>query len=193
MERLKRQFGPKVAQLVAASPTLTRDLKLLRERQVRIVRLKGVCRAYSLSTPRQRRGACILISRDCPPVQTVLFLAHEAWHVLRGRTNANPNPSKISRTRYIERALGEEMTCQMRELRVTRELFNAGFFVGYANLSWLTRLLEFGRAHLIAELRPELRPDGESYEQYFGRLYDLEVARRLRKKKKNLLRSRRTA
>jgi hypothetical protein len=76
------------------------------------------------------------------------------------------------------------MTCQMRELRVTRELFNQGFYVGYANLSWLARYLDFGRSQVIAELRPELRPDGERYEDYFGRLYDKEVSQRRRRKKR---------
>lgn len=184
MERLKRQFGPKVAALVAASRTLTRDLKLLREREVRIVRRKGICSAYSLAIPGQRRGASIFISAECNPIQAALFLAHEAWHVLRGRTTGTPNPARISRQRYIERALGEEMTCQMREVRVTRELFKQGFYVGYVHLFWLARYLELGRIKFIADLRPELRPDGERYEDYFGRLYDQEVARRRRRKKR---------
>ena len=176
MEKLARQFGDKLAELVKASPTLSRDVRALRKAGVRIRRLNGVCRAYSRSEPGRPQGALLCIGGECSPMMQAHYLAHEAYHILVGKTRLIFDPRRISRRRFISAALREEARCLTHEARVSQELHDAGYQIGAANLSYLVDYLSGGYRELRRRLEYEF-PTGEvvPYPEYYGQMYDRQV------------------
>ncbi|HEY9787348.1 MAG TPA: hypothetical protein V6D17_18305 [Candidatus Obscuribacterales bacterium] len=173
MQRIEKQFGARLASLIADSPTLMADLKSLRRAGVRIRRLNGVCRAYSRSHPGQKRGALICIGAHCTAIQQAHYLAHEAFHILYGKTPHNFDPNKLSRKKYVQMALREEAHCLCHELKVALELHDAGHFVGAVNLSWLVDYLTGGYRAVRKRLEHEhVSVAALTYPQYYGWLYD---------------------
>lgn len=194
MQRIQQQFGDKLAILISASPTLTRDLKLLRDRRVRIRRLHGQCRAYSRSHPGQKEGALICISVDCSPIQQAHYLAHEAFHILAGKTPHDFNPLDISRAQYVRMAINEEASCLAHELKVSKELHDAGYFIGAANLSWLVDYLLGGLPAIKRRLKnTSLSVSNLTYAEYYGWLYDRRVQEIAQEKRGKESRTKRTA
>lgn len=176
MEKLAKQFGDKLAELVNASPTLSRDIRLLRKVGVRIRRITGVCRAYSRSEPGQTDGALICISTGCSPMLQAHYLAHEAYHILMGKTRLIFDPREISREKFVRMALREEARCLLHEARVSKELHDAGFLIGAANLSYLVDYLS-GGYKVIRERLNQAQVSGsvQTYPEYYGQLYDHQV------------------
>lgn len=176
IEHLQRKFGKRLAELIEASPTLKKDLRALRSRHVRIRRLNGECRAYSRSHPGQEEGALICISVHCNPIQQAHYLAHEAFHILSGKTPIHFDPATISKKRYINMAMSEEASCIAHELKVTQELHEAGYFVGSANLSWLVDYLVGGFMALKKRLgHTHLSASSLTYPEYFAKVYESRV------------------
>jgi len=188
MEKLAKQFGKKLVELVQASPTLTRDIRALRKAGVRIRRLNGVCRAYSRSEPGQPKGALLCIGAGCSPMMQAHYLAHEAYHILSGNTRLVFDPRQISRRRFISTALREEVLCLRHEARVSKELHDAGYQIGTANLSYLVDFLSGGYRELRRRLEHEyLSGTLITYPEYYGQLYDRrvqELAQRRRAQRK---------
>ncbi len=188
MERLAKQFGEELAELVNASPTLLRDVRALRKAGVRIRRLKGVCRAYSRSEPGRPQSAVLCIGEDCSPMMTAHYLAHEAYHILSGKTNTIVDPSQISRRRFISAALREEAHCLSHEARVSKELHEAGYPVGEANLTYLVDYLTGGYRKIRRRLEREcISGTLIPYSDYYGQMYDRrvrELAQRKRAQRK---------
>jgi hypothetical protein len=188
MEKLAKQFGSKLAELVEASPTLERDIHALRRAGVRIRRLNGICRAYSRSQPGCPQGALLCIGAECSPMMQAHYLAHEAYHILAGTTPTVFAPGQISRRRFIGKALREEARCLMHEACVSKELHDAGYSIGSANLSYLVDYLSGGYRAILRRVENE-RPSGMliTYPDYYGQMYDRrlkEIARRQRAQSK---------
>jgi hypothetical protein len=176
MEKLAKQFGKKLAELVQASPTLTRDVRALRKAGVRIRRLNGVCRAYSRSEPGRPEEALLCIGAGCSPMMQAHYLAHEAYHILRGSARLVCDPRQISRRRFISAALREEARCLTHEARVSKELHDAGFAIGAANLSYLVDFLSGGYRELRKRLEQDICSGSPlTYPEYYGQLYDSQV------------------
>ncbi len=188
MEKLAKQFGNKLAELVKASPTLLRDIRALRRAGVRIRRLNGICRAYSRSEPGRPQDALLCIGAECSPMMQAHYLAHEAYHILAGTTRLVFDPRQISRRRFIGAALREEARCLTHEARVSKELHDAGFLIGTANLSYLVDYLSGGYREIRRRLEHEC-PSGMliTYPDYYGQMYDRrvqELAQRKRAQRK---------
>ncbi|MBX9950676.1 MAG: hypothetical protein K2Y39_16015 [Candidatus Obscuribacterales bacterium] len=188
MEKLAKQFGSKLAELVNASPTLSRDVRALRKAGVRIRRLNGVCRAYSRSEPGRPQGALLCIGAGCSPMMQAHYLAHEAYHILVGKTRLVFDPRRISRRRFIGAALREEARCILHEARVSKELHDAGYPIGSPNYSYLVDYLSGGYREVRRRLEHEF-PSGEviPYPEYYGQMYDRrvqEIAQRRRAQRK---------
>lgn len=188
MERLAKQFGEALAELVNASPTLQRDVAALRKAGVRIRRLKGICRAYSRSEPGRPQGALLCICEGCSPMMQAHYLAHEAYHILAGTTNTIVDPTKVSKRRFISAAMREEARCLAHEALVSKELHDAGYPVGEANLTYLVDYLTGGYRKIRLRLEREcLSGSLISYTDYYGQVYDRrvrELAQRRRAQRK---------
>lgn len=188
MEKLAKQFGKKLVELIKASPTLSRDVRALRKAGVRIRRLNGVCRAYSRSEPGRPEDALLCIGAGCSPMMQAHYLAHEAYHILCGNTRLVFDPRQISRRRFISAAMREEARCLTHEARVSKELHDAGFAIGSANLSYLVDFLSGGYREIRRRLEHEfLSGTLITYPEYYGQLYDRrvqELAQRKRAQRK---------
>lgn len=188
MEKLAKQFGAKLAELVNASPTLAKDVRALRKAGVRIRRLNGVCRAYSRSEPGRPQDALLCIGAECSPMMQAHYLAHEAYHILAGTTRLVFDPRQISRRRFIGAALREEARCLTHEARVSKELHDAGYSIGSANYSYLVDYLSGGYRAIRLRLEQEyLSGSLITYPEYYGQMYDRrvqELAQRKRSQRK---------
>ncbi len=188
MEKLAKQFGNKLVELVKASPTLARDVRALRKAGVRIRRLNGVCRAYSRSEPGRPQDALLCIGAGCSPMMQAHYLAHEAYHILVGKTRLVFDPRQISRRQFINAALREEARCLLHEARVSKELHDAGYSIGSPNYSYLVDCLSGGYREIRKRLEHEYPSDCLiTYPEYYGQMYDRrvqEIAQRRRAQRK---------
>jgi hypothetical protein len=167
MQRIRRQFGAKFAEMLAASPTLVADLKEIRRRDVKIRRVGGACHAESVASDKM-----ILIGRNCSRVVQLLYLAHEAEHVLRGMT-PDPSPRKMTRRQYVKASLDEETQCVLHEIQVAGELMAAGYKVDDDTMTWYRRYRRGGRKAVRKAVEKTLASaTDELYPRYYGRQYD---------------------
>lgn len=167
MQRIRRQFGAKFAEMLAASPTLVSDLNEIRRRDIKIRRVRGVCQAESIPA-----NKLIRIGRSCGRLTQLLYLAHEAEHLLRG-TTPEPAGKKLTRAQYVKMSLDEETQCVIHEILVAGELLAAGYELDDDTMTWYRRYRRGGRkavrravAKTIASATDELYP------RYYQRQYD---------------------
>jgi len=188
MEKLAKQFGKKLVELIEASPTLSRDVRALRRAGVKIRRLNGVCRAYSRSEPGRPQEALLFIGAGCSPMMQAHYLAHEAYHVLAGKTRLIFDPRRITKRRFVGAALREEARCLAHEARVSKELHDAGYSIGEGNYSYLVDYLSGGYREIRRRLEQEcLSGTLTTYPDYYGQMYDRrvqELAQRRRAQRK---------
>lgn len=167
MQRIRRQFGLKVATFFAACPSLLADLKQIRRRGIRICRLDGPCRAYS-----EEGKKVIWIHRRCRPLTQVFYLAHEFEHVLRGKILSKLRP-RMTRNEYVEMALSEETDCVLNEITVAFELMAAGFTVNAEAFDWCRRFQRGGKEAVRNAIRRTLASTtNERYPRYYSRQFD---------------------
>ncbi len=165
MRRIQKQFGSKFAEMLAACPTLVKDLAELRRRRIKIWRTAGKD-VYS------KRGLKLIrIGRNYTLMDQVLFLAHEAQHILRGRT---PEPCKAgARAQYIQRSLNEEVNCILHEIKVLDELKAAGYDITNTDLTFYRKFKRGGRLAVRRALtRTEVAGERIYYPEFYGRQYD---------------------
>jgi hypothetical protein len=138
--RIKRQFGVAFARAFALSPTLIADLDQLRLAKVSIRTVKG-CTGWSITEEK-----IMTLGRDCALGTRLLNFAHEAYHVLHGKTPMT-NVRRMSRARFIRQALDEETDCIVHEMQVMYELFEAGANVIFpeGEMLWYRRFRRGGR------------------------------------------------
>lgn len=167
MQRIRRQFGVRSAEMLAASPTLVADLKEIRRRGVKIRRVGGACHAESVASDK-----IILIGRNCSRVVQLLYLAHEAEHVLRGMT-PDPSPRKMTRRQYVKASLDEETQCVLHEIQVAGELMAAGYKVDDDAMTWYRRYRRGGRQAVRKAIEKAMASaTDELYPRYYERQYD---------------------
>ena len=166
MQRIKRQFGAQFAQMLAASPTLVADLEEIRRRGVKIRRVRGPCHAESIASEN-----LIRIGRTCKRLVQLLYLAHEAEHVLRGRT---PEPTaRLTRRQFVKMSLDEETQCVIHEIKVSGELLAAGYKLDDDSMTWYRRYRRGGRAAVRRAIAKTIASaTDELYPRYYGRQYD---------------------
>jgi hypothetical protein len=166
MQRIKRQFGAQFAQMLATSPTLVADLEEIRRRAVKIRRVRGPCQAESIASEK-----LIRIGRTCSRLTQLLYLAHEAEHVLRGNT---PEPSsRLTRRQYVKMSLDEETQCVIHEIKVSGELLAAGYKLDDDAMTWYRRYRRGGRAAVRRAIAKTIASaTDELYPRYYGRQYD---------------------
>lgn len=171
MQRIRRQFGSKFAEMLAQCPSLVADLKEVRRRNIRIRRVKGECQAWSEPSSR-----VIYIGRSCSRVIQLLYLAHECEHMLRGQT-PDPSPRRISRRRYVSMSLDEETSCIIRECEVVRELMDAGYKVDSDTMTWYRRWRRGGRKAVRRAVEKAVASGtADKYPRYYRQQYDEESA-----------------
>ncbi|MBK7839942.1 MAG: adenylyltransferase/cytidyltransferase family protein [Candidatus Obscuribacter sp.] len=123
--RLTRQFGKQFARILADSPTLRSDLRKLDALNVRIQRWNGRQEATVVPIRRDAKNSFIAIGSLASPVMKAIYLAHEAYHVLYGTTPGEPNPSRISRKKYVSMGVAEETRAFMHQTKVAHELWSS--------------------------------------------------------------------
>ena len=167
MQRIKRQFGVRFAQMLAASPTLVVDLEEIRRRGVKIRRVRGPCHAESIASEK-----LIRIGRSCSTLTQLLYLAHESEHVLRGST-PEPSSRTLTRKQYVKMSLDEETQCVMHEIKVSGELIAAGYKLDDNAMTWYRRYRRGGRAAVRRAIAKTIASaTDELYPRYYGRQYD---------------------
>lgn len=172
--KLARQFGSKFIKILEDSPTLRRDLRKLHLLGARIQRWNGRDGAYCRSEPSHRRGTFIAIGSLCSPIMKAIYLAHEAYHALYGTTPNNPNPTKISRKRYLSMGIAEETRAFLHQTKVANELWNSGNHVIPA---WQLHLMLLYHTSGYTDMREHVLACRESiafgtYEQNYGKIWD---------------------
>jgi hypothetical protein len=187
-DNLRKVLGPGLVELVEASSILSLDIKRLQQKSVPVKKLRGRNDAYSLEITENSVYGAIYIGELASDLDKALYLAHESYHVLHGKTPSVPDPRRLSRRRYVSRALQEETRALIHEAKVCLELVDAGYRLSYKHLFYLTTYLRGGYAAIRVLLELDVSADGHStYAELFGRRYDTEV-RRL-KRSRTLLRS----
>jgi hypothetical protein len=162
MKRIKRQFGVRFADALAQSPTLVADLEALRRKGIKIRKTSG-CKAES-----QKDLKLISIGSGCTIAIKLLYLGHEAYHVLKGTT---PDvESRIGRDRFVDLSLEEEIDCILHELQIASELKAAGYDVDESTKLWMRRFRRGGRPAMRRALNKTYASGtGKLYPQYYGR------------------------
>lgn len=143
LEDLRHKFGDKVVRIVQNSPLLLRDLRRIYGRGVHVRRINGSNTAYSQSNTKEHPAGLICIGSLASPIDKVLFLAHEAYHILYG-TTPPPDPRRISRERYVARAVREEVQALIHETKVAEELWEAGYKLAFKHMNYLAGYLRGG-------------------------------------------------
>lgn len=173
LDKLGKKFGARFVSLVQDSPLLMRDIRLLMERGVTVRRLNGKTYAYSREHTEASPSGLICIGSKASPTDKVLLLAHEAYHILYGRSPSNPNPSRMSRRRFVGLCLQEEARALVHEARVTEQLYDAGNKLPFKHMAYMAAYFRGG----YREIRLLLEFDHTamsaiSHAEEYGRLYD---------------------
>ncbi|MBK7747631.1 MAG: hypothetical protein IPI39_10320 [Candidatus Obscuribacter sp.] len=172
--RLTRQFGKQFARILADSPTLRSDLRKLDALDVRIQRWNGRQEAYCRANPARRKNSFIAIGSLASPVMKAIYLAHEAYHVLYGTTPGEPNPSRISRKKYVSMGVAEETRAFMHQTKVAHELWSS---CNHVLPAWQMHLLLVYHLSGYSNMKDHVLLFKESvnygfYEDAYGRLWD---------------------
>lgn len=183
--KLTNQFGKQFARYIDDSPTLRRDLRRLRELEVRIKRWNGKDGAYCRSDPADRKHSFIAIGSNASPIMKAIFLAHEAYHCLHGSTPIEPDTRKISRERYISMGIAEETRAFMHQTRVANELWES---CNHVIPAWQMHLMLVSFTGGYASMKDHVLTFKESvsegsYEKAYGRIWD-QAKRQAEKKEK---------
>ncbi len=182
LENYRRRFGSRFVNLAQDSPLLLRDLRMLEELGVSIRRINGKSYAYSRSSTECNPNGLICIGSTASPLDKVILLAHEAHHILRGRAPSDPDPSKMSRKRFVSLCMQEEARAMLHECRVTEQLYDAGHRIPFKHMSYMASYFRGGYGAIRAMLEEDCTiMDDISHSEDYGRRYD--------SKSKNLLRA----
>jgi hypothetical protein len=185
LESYRRRFGSRFVNLASDSPLLLRDLRLLEERGVSIRRINGKSYAYSRSSTEANPNGLICIGSNASPLDKVILLAHEAHHILRGRAPSDPDPSRMSRKRFVSLCMQEEARAMLHECRVTEQLYDAGHRLPFKHMSYMASYFRGGYAAIRAMIESDCTiMDDISHSEDYGRRYDREH--------KNMIRTRGT-
>ncbi|MBU6453579.1 MAG: hypothetical protein KGS72_17505 [Cyanobacteria bacterium REEB67] len=172
LQDLSRKLGERVVRIIASSPLLMRDIRRLYARGVTIRRINGRDRAYSRAHTRRHPSGLICIGSQASPMDKVLFLAHEAYHILYG-TTPNPNRRNISRDCYVRMALREEVRALVHETKVAEELWASGHKLAFKHMTYLVSYLRGGYREISILLEDEQSSvSGTSYRHYYQKIYD---------------------
>jgi len=172
LEDLRRKFGQKVGNIVQDSPLLRRDIKRLYARGVEIRRINGRDMAYSRASTGANQAGLICIGSLACPMDKVLFLAHEAYHILYGTTPL-PDPRRISRESYVAMAVREEVRAVIHETKVAEELWEAGHRLAFRHMSYLASYLRGGYREVSSMIERETDTvSGSNYRFYYQKIYD---------------------
>ena len=167
LRNLKRQFGKRMVEAAHKSPTLLDDLERIKAQGVRIRLVDGPCRAYY-----DRKKRTIYIGRYCPRNYKLISIAHEFVHALVKPT-FDPVPGKTGRKEFVDRCLGEEAEAIVHEIRIVKELMEAGVCVDPVELEWLQRYQKGGKRAIKRALQKTVTSTtGEEYPEYYGSWYD---------------------
>jgi len=171
LDDLRRKFGDRVVRIIISSPLLLRDIRRLYARGVTIRRLNGRHMAYSQSRTEGSRTGLICIGSLACPMDKVLFLAHEAYHILYGKT---PLPNRrISRETYVRMAVREEVLAVIHETKVAEELWEDGHKLAFKHMSYLASYLRGGFREVALMIERETSSvSGTNYRHYYQKIYD---------------------
>ncbi|MBK9773822.1 MAG: hypothetical protein IPP57_23905 [Candidatus Obscuribacter sp.] len=103
-----------------------------------------------------------------------IYLAHEAYHVLYGTTPGEPNPSRISRKKYVSMGVVEETRAFMHQTKVAHELWSS---CNHVLPAWQMHLLLVYHLSGYSNMKDHVLLFKESvnygfYEDAYGRLWD---------------------
>jgi hypothetical protein len=172
LDDLRRKFGDKAVRIMQNSPRLMRDIRRLYALGVSIRRLNGRDFAYSRSLTKSNPAGLICIGSAASPMDKVLFLAHEAYHILHGKT-PQPNRRAISRDHYVRMALREETLALIHETKVAEELHEAGHRLAFKHMTYLVTYLRGGHRAVSVRLESDVTSiTGTSYRHYYQKVYD---------------------
>lgn len=173
LDKLGKKFGSRFVSLVQDSPLLMRDIRLLAAHGVTVRRINGKSYAYSREHTQASPNGLICIGSKASPVDKVLLLAHEAYHILYGRSPSQPNPNRMSRRRFVGLCLQEEARALIHECRVTEELYDAGHKLPFKHMAYMAAYFRGGYREIKLLLEFDLTATGEmSHAEEYGRLYD---------------------
>ncbi len=172
LDDLRHKFGDRVVRIIQNSPLLLRDLRRLYGRGVHVRRINGRDTAYSQASTREHPAGLICIGSQSCPMDKVLFLAHEAYHILYGTTPL-PDPRQISRESYVTMAVREEVRAVIHETKVAEELWENGYKLAFKHMSYLASYLRGGYSEVRALFEQEISSvSGTNYRQYYQKIYD---------------------
>ena len=82
-------------------------------------------------------------------------------------------PGKTGRQEFVDRCLEEETEAIVHEIRIVKELIQAGVAVDPKELEWLNRYKRGGRKAIRKALQKTITSTtGEDYPEYYGSWYD---------------------
>jgi hypothetical protein len=164
---IRRQFGDKFADALAKSPTLVKDLELLRAAGVKIRKVGGHCQAYSMFQKK-----VIYLGSKCNISYLLIALGHEKVHVLDSLT-PNPTPRVTGRKEFVNMCLEAETDAIVHEVVIAEELLTAGFTVDDHSMKWVRRFRKGGRKAIRTAMNTAIASNtGEKYPEYYGGWYD---------------------
>lgn len=167
MRLIRRQFGDQFADALAKSPTLVKDLELLRAAGVKIRKVGGHCQAYSMFQKK-----LIYLGSTCNVSYQLIALGHEKVHVLDSIT-PNPTPRVTGRKEFIGMCLEAETDAIVHEVVIAEELLAAGFTVDDHSMKWVRRFRKGGRKAIRKAMDTAIASNtGEKYPEYYGGWYD---------------------
>lgn len=169
---LRHKFGDRAVRIMLSSPLLMRDIRRLYTRGVKIRRLNGRHMAYSQSRTEGSKTGIICIGSLACPMDKVLFLAHEAYHILHGKTPL-PNRRQISRDSYVRMAVREEVLAVIHETKVAEELWEDGHKLAFKHMTYLASYLRGGYREVALMIERETSSvSGTNYRHYYQKIYD---------------------
>jgi hypothetical protein len=172
IDDLRRKFGDKFALIIQSSPLLMRDIKRLYARGVEVRRINGRDTAYSRASTSGNAAGLICIGSQASPMDKVLFLAHEAYHILYGKTPV-PNRRHMSRDRYVAMAVAEEVRALIHETKVAEELWERGYKLAFKHMNYLASYLRGGYREVSSMVEDETTSvSGTNYRHYYQTIYD---------------------
>jgi capsular polysaccharide biosynthesis protein len=172
LDDLRHKFGDRVVRIIQNSPLLMRDLRRLYGRGVHVRRINGTDTAYSQARTKDHPAGLICIGSRACPMDKVLFLAHEAYHILYG-TTPPPNHRYISRKSYVARAVAEEARAMIHETKVAEELWESGYKLAFKHMSYLASYLRGGYSEVRSMIEREISSvSNTNYRQYYQKIYD---------------------
>ena len=172
LDDLRRKFGDRVVRIIQNSPLLLRDIRRLYARGVQVRRINGRRTAYSQASTREHDAGLICIGSQACPMDKVLFLAHEAYHILYGTTPL-PNPRHITSDSYVSMAVREEVRAVIHETKVAEELWENGHKLAFKHMNYLASYLRGGYREVSAMIEHETSlVSGTNYRHYYQKIYD---------------------